>query len=104
MITSLEILDRTASVAPQPPLTIPASHRSGQVKTCYCAPVGGSWRWIYYPCNRLWLTLSRGAQRQAVGPAAPAVYLRAPISTSGSQVAISGKMQRITIASIMQTT
>ena len=36
-------------MAPRRPLIIPASRRSGQVKTCYGAPVGAAWRWIYYP-------------------------------------------------------
>ena len=36
-------------MAPRRPRTIPASRRSGQVKTCYGAPVGASWRRIYYP-------------------------------------------------------
>jgi hypothetical protein len=30
------------------PLTIPASGRPRQVRRCYGAPVGASWRWIYY--------------------------------------------------------
>ena len=38
-------------MAPRRPLTIPASRRSGQVKTCYGAPVDASWRWIYYPLD-----------------------------------------------------
>jgi hypothetical protein len=46
--------------APRRPLTIAASRRSGQVKTCYGAPVGTSWRWTYCPQVQGQSTFHRG--------------------------------------------
>jgi hypothetical protein len=40
-------------MVPRRPLTIPASRRSGQIKTYYGAPVAASWRWICHPCGIL---------------------------------------------------
>jgi len=39
-----------ATVGSRRPLTISASHRSGQVKTCYAARDHAPCRWISYPC------------------------------------------------------
>jgi len=38
-----------ATVTPRQSLNAPASHRSGQIKTYYGAPVGAAWRWTYFP-------------------------------------------------------
>jgi hypothetical protein len=51
---------------PHPRLTIPASHRPGQVKTCYAARDNASCRWISYPlCTAHYLACHSGADEVA---------------------------------------
>jgi hypothetical protein len=64
----------------------------------------GSIAFVSFCCGRFWLVRCMCKIFKNVARPLTCYLCTAPMSLSGSQVAISGNMQRITIASIMQTT